>query len=111
MPASRLQPVLDAYTAETGKKVQLVTGDKNAWSADGPGSLPDADLLLVRSLGEIWPFAEKDGFRPTFSEAIETNIPQVLRDPESRWTALGLHGRIVVYNTGKVDADTIGEHE
>ena len=46
MPASRLQPVLDAYASETGKMARLVSGDK-AYSAyvAGNGSLPDADLL------------------------------------------------------------------
>jgi len=111
MPASRLQPVLDAYTAETGKKVQLVTGDRDIASPSdaGQGSLPAADLLLVRSLSELWPFAEKNGFRPTFSASIEVNIPQDLRDPESRWTALGTHGRIVVYNTERVSVDALGD--
>lgn len=112
MPASRLQPVLDAYASETGKKARLVSGDK-AYSAyvAGNGSLPDADLLLVSGLGEMWQLAEMDGFRPTYSESIDSNIPSVYRDAESRWTALGTNARIVVYNRELVDVDAIGSVE
>lgn len=101
MPASRIQPVLDAFTAETGKKVELVTGDKDFLAITGGDrdSLPAADLLLAGSLAELWLTAEMDGFRPTYSDSIEANIPQALRDEEFRWTSLGIHGRIVVYNT------------
>jgi iron(III) transport system substrate-binding protein len=109
IPASRLQAVFDAYTAETGKQIQLVSGDRNISSsqADGQSSLPAADLLIMQSLSEMWPVAEQDGFRPIFSDAIEANIPRALRDSESRWTALGTHGRVVVYNTKLVGSDAL----
>lgn len=111
MPASRLQSVLDAYTAETGRKVQLIAEDRDVSTSpiSDPGSLPAADLVLARSLTELWRFAEMDGFRPTFSESIEINILPALRDPESRWTALAIHGRMIVYNTELVDGDALSD--
>jgi len=110
IPASRIRPVLDAFTAETGKKVELVTGDKDilATADRDRGSLPVADLLLAGSSAELWLIAEMDGFRPTYSDTIEANIPPVLRDEEFRWTALGIHGRIVVYNTELVSTTALG---
>ncbi len=111
LPAARLQPVLDAYSVETGKKVQLVTGnaDFSAAFSDSPGSPAEADLLLARGLAELWQLAERDGFRPTYSESIATNIPQIFRDEESRWTALGTSARIVVYNRELVDTDSLAD--
>jgi iron(III) transport system substrate-binding protein len=109
MPASGLQPVFDAYAAETGKKVQLVSSAKeiSAVLVEGVETVPAADLLLARGLSELWQIAEVDGFRPTFSDVIERNIPSGLRDAESRWTALGIHALMVVYNTETVSGDAL----
>lgn len=109
IPSSQIQPVLDAYAAETGMKPRLVSPGavQPAALADGSSALPDADLLLATSLGEMWQFADMDGFRPTFAESIDDNIPQVYRDAESRWTALATKARIVVYNTEIVDIEAL----
>jgi len=109
MPPSRVQPILDAYTAETGKKVQLGPADieLSLTTFDTIGALPAADLYLAQSLADLWYVAEMDGFRPTFSESIESGIPAALRDPESRWTALASSVRFVVYNSGRVSADEL----
>lgn len=100
MPASRILSVLDAYTAETGKEIQLASDDMDASTAD---------LFLAPNIAELWQFAEMDLFRPTVSESIERNIPPALRDPEFRWTALATHARIVVHNTALVSIDELGD--
>jgi hypothetical protein len=100
MPASRIMSVLDAYTAETGKEIQLASDDMDASTAD---------LFLAPNIAELWQFAETDLFRPTVSESIERNIPSALRDPEFRWTALATHARIVVHNTALVSIDELGD--
>ena len=111
MPASRLAPVLQAYTAETGKKVQLVVNEEDISGtfSNGGESLPAADLHIAQSFGELWGVAEMDGYRPTFSDSIESNTPAALRDPESRWVALAKRVRIVFYNKGQLSAEEM-EH-
>ena len=104
-----MQSVFDAYTVETGKKVQLLSLD------DYPGlasnidaeSLPDADLFLFPSLADLWRVAEQDRFRPTFDPSIDSNIPAELRDAEARWTGLASSARLLVYNSKLVTADEL----
>jgi iron(III) transport system substrate-binding protein len=88
--------------------VQILSGDSDSQPGLEVAGLPqETDLVLGSGLAELWQFAEADGFRPTRSGSIDTSVPQVLRDAESRWTALATHARIVVYNTELVDIDEI----
>lgn len=108
MPGARVQSVFDAYTAETGNRVEVrSTEGENSRRPVDVESLPDADLYLLGSLASLWSVAERDGFRPTFSTLIDDNIPVELRDPESRWTGLATSARLVVYNTELLDADML----
>ena len=111
MPRARVQSVLDAYTAETGKEVQLHSAvrELSLGHDNVVGSLPGADLFLLPSLTELWYLAESDEFRPTFSDVLESHIPSDLRDPESRWTTLATSARFVVYNSELVRADELGD--
>jgi iron(III) transport system substrate-binding protein len=111
MPTSRVQSVLDAYTAETGRKVRLIPGNTelSLQSFENIRTLPAADLYLAPSLADLWYIAEMDGFRPTYSASIEANIPSNLRDPESRWTALATSVRYVVHNSELVSTDELAD--
>jgi iron(III) transport system substrate-binding protein len=110
MPGSRVQSVFDAYTAETGNKVDVrSTDDGNAGRTVNVEALPDADLYLFGNLASLWSVAERDGFRPTFSVSIDDNIPVELRDPESRWTGLATSARLVVYNTELLAEEMLGD--
>lgn len=98
--------VLDAFRAETGKALQVVTGERRA------AALPDADLYLIGSLSGLWHIAEADGFRPFETSEIDTAIPAAVRDPESRWSALALRPRLVFFNTAQLAAHDISSvHE
>lgn len=109
MPLERVQSVIDAYTAETGTQVQIHSSyDRpRAQSGGVAGSLPEADLLLLPNLADIWQIAEADGFRPTFDVSIVNDIAAELRDPESRWTGLASSSRLLVYNNELVSADEL----
>lgn len=100
LPASQIRPVLDAYTAETGKSVKLVAEQTDDSTAD---------LFLVSNLTELWKYAESDTFRPTYSATIESNIPPALRDSEFRWTTLATRKRFIVYNTTLVNAADLSD--
>lgn len=110
MPGPRVQSVFDAYSSETGTKLEVRSADgENARGVAKVDALPDADLYLFGNLASLWSVAEQDGFRPTFSASIDDNIPLELRDPESRWTALATSSRLVVYNTDLLDEEMLGD--
>jgi iron(III) transport system substrate-binding protein len=101
--------VLDAYTAETGVKVNLVVDDYQKLAArvarSGGGSV--ADLLIVNNVGDLWLATEEDIYRPVYSTLVATQVPENLRDAEKFWHALSVRARIVVYNQNLAAADKV----
>jgi len=103
---AQIGPVLEAYTAETGVKINLVVDDLTNLVArierSGSGSV--ADLLVATNGGDLWNATEKDIYRPVYSASVTDQIPENLRDAEKLWHALSVRARIAVYNTDLVEA-------
>lgn len=101
-----LRSLFDAFEAETGLRIQLVTGDYPALieKASGSGSSPHADVLLLRSFAELWLAAERDVFRPGVSTQVAARVAPAFRDAESRWLAVSSHPRVIVSNTELVSS-------
>lgn len=103
---AQIGPVLEAYTAETGVKVNLVVDDLENLVAkierSGGGSV--ADLLIATNVGDLWNATEKDIYRPVYSALVTNQIPENLRDAEKLWHALSVRARIAVYNTDLAEA-------
>lgn len=106
---AQIGPVLEAYTAETGVKVNLVVDDYEKLAAriarSGGGSV--ADLLIVTNVGDLWHATEKDLYRPVYSTLVASQVPENLRDAEKVWHALSVRARIVVYNQNLAKADEV----
>ncbi len=105
----QLFDVLEAFRAETGAKYEFldVPSAESPILLNTPRQLPKTDLFIANSLAELWTVAEDGGLRPTRSDSINDNIPDSLRDPESRWSALSARARIVVYDPALVSAEEI----
>jgi iron(III) transport system substrate-binding protein len=99
--ADILAPVFDAYTAETGMTVQLVTGElpELARKIHKPGHDPVADLFIAGSSVALWRAVELDIFRPTRSDVIKERVAEQFRDPDHLWVSVATEARAVVYNT------------
>jgi len=95
------EPLFEAYTAETGVKVLLVTGEFQVLKdkVHKPGRDPVSDLFIAENVADLWQAAEQNVFRPTRSEVIARRIPAQLRDPEHLWVSFAVRARTVVYNT------------
>jgi len=103
---AQIGPVLDAYTAETGTKVNLVVDDyaKLVAKIERSGSSSVADLFIATNVGDLWHAAENDIYRPVYSTLVANQIPENLRDAEKLWHALSIRARIFVVNTSLADA-------
>lgn len=101
-----LRALFDAFEAETGTRIQLVTGDYHELidKASGSGSSPHADILLLQSFAELWLAAERDVFRPGVSPQIAARVAPAFRDAESRWSAVSSHPRVIVLNAELVSS-------
>jgi iron(III) transport system substrate-binding protein len=89
-----MQPLLDAFTAETGIKVNTVflkDGLAERVASEGPRS--PADVLMTVDFGQLTELAERGLTQAIRSEVLEAAVPAQLRDPEGNWYALSMRAR------------------
>jgi len=100
----------DAYTAETGVKIILLSGDFQSLTGKirQAGRYPVADLFIAGNGVDLWQAGEQNLFRPNISAAVNERVPNQLRDPEHLWVSLAARGRIVIYNTELTSAAELG---
>lgn len=106
-----LNPVLEAFTADTGIKVNAVflkDGLQERIRAEGANS--PADLMLLVDVGEINAAVEAGITQPLKSTTIEKVVPAQLR-PDDNWVTLTKRARIVVASKERVAQDAITYEE
>jgi iron(III) transport system substrate-binding protein len=98
---AQIGPTLEAYTAETGIRINLVVDDyaKLVARIERSGSGSVADLLIANNVNDLWRAAENNIFRPVYSTLVAEQVPENLRDAEKFWHSLSVRARIIVYNT------------
>ncbi|MGO4284428.1 extracellular solute-binding protein [Bosea sp. TAB14] len=106
-----LNPVLEAFTADTGIKVNAVflkDGLQERIRAEGANS--PADLMLLVDVGEINAAVEAGITQPLKSTTIDKVVPAQLR-PDDNWVTLTKRARIVVASKERVAQDAITYEE
>ena len=108
-----IKPLLDAFTAKTKIKVNLVSGGEDALierlKAEGDAS--PADLLITVDAGRLVRAKELGLLQPVKSPVIEATVPAAYRDPEGTWTALSLRGRPIMYSVERVKPADLSTYE
>lgn len=100
-----IRPIFDAYEAQTGVKVAIVTDKEGPLikRIETEGERTPADLLLTVDAGNLW-FARQQGLlQPVASATLARNIPASLRDPDGHWFGLSVRARTLVYSKARVD--------
>ena len=104
-----IQPVLDAFHAESGITVQLLTADSTALinRLQIEGARTAADVLITNDAGTLERARELRLLRANTLPGLEDAIPARFRAPDNSW--IGLSGRIwvIVYNTTMVNPDEL----
>ncbi len=104
-----IQPVLDAFQAESGVNVQMLTADSTALvnRLQMEGDRTPADVLITNDAGSLERARELRLLQPATIPGIEETIPPPFRAPDNSW--IGLSGRIwvIVYNTSLVNPDDL----
>lgn len=89
-----VQPLLEAYTASTGVKVNTVfLKDGLAERVASEGQRSPADVLMAVDFGNLTDLANKGVTQAVKSTALETAVPAPLRDADGHWFALSMRGR------------------
>ena len=91
-----IKPLTDAFTAETGIKVNvayLAKGMVERLQAEGKRS--PADLVLTVDISRLSAVVEAGLTQPVQSEVLDANVPAAYHDPEGHWWGLTTRARIV----------------
>lgn len=91
-----IQPLLDAFTAETGIPVNVAFVDKGLTERlQAEGDRSPADLVLTVDIARLSEIVAAGVTQPVDSEVLAANIPAAFRDPGNQWFGLTSRARIV----------------
>ncbi|MCE2517661.1 MAG: extracellular solute-binding protein [Alphaproteobacteria bacterium] len=104
-----LKPFLDAYSAETGVKFNIVHAPKGlAQRLQAEGASSPADIVLTTDVSRLVELADLDLLAPYQSGIIEGNVPSYLRNTAGTWTALSTRARVIVVSKSRVAEGAVG---
>ncbi len=107
-----IQPLMDAFTAETGIAVNIAFVDKGmAERLKAEGDRSPADLVLTVDIGRLIELVEADVIQAVDDPALTANIPAEFRDPANHWFGLTTRARIVYSSVERVKPDEITTYE
>lgn len=108
-----IEPLLKDFTAETGIKVNLITGKDDALikrlKVEGKGS--PADVLITVDAGRLYRAKDAGLLQSVNSEALSIAVPENLRDSDKQWFGISLRARPIFYVKGKVDPKELSTYE
>ncbi len=106
-----IEPLLNAFTAETGIEVNTLFAKKGmAEKLAAEGEQSPADVILTVDIGRLMEVKDKGLVQPVQSEIIADNVPANYRDPENEWFALTYRTRLF-YVSNRVEKGTIASYE
>ena len=107
-----IQPLLDAFTAETGIAVNVAFVDKGMVErlvAEGDRS--PADLVLTVDIARLTQVVEAGVTQAVQSDVLEAAIPAEFRDAGDQWFGLTARARIVYASKDRVAAGEVTTYE
>ncbi len=104
-------PIFDAFTADTGIKVNTVFAKKGLIERlENEGINSPADLVLVTNVGNLASAVDAGVTQSLSNEVLESNIPASFRDVDGHWFGLTSRGRIIVTSKDRVEAGLINDY-
>ena len=107
-----IQPVVDAFTAETGIAVNLsFVQDGIVERLQAEGSRSPADLVMTVDIANLQQIVDADVIQPVDSDVLRDAIPAELRSPDDLWFALTTRARIVYASRDRVAEGEVTTYE
>ncbi len=107
-----IQPLIDAFTAETGITVNVAFIDKGMVERlQAEGDRSPADLVLTVDIARLTQVIEAGVTQPVQSEVLEANIPAAFRDAADHWFGLTTRARIVYASKERVADGEVTTYE
>ncbi|ASP39455.1 Fe(3+) ABC transporter substrate-binding protein [Bacterioplanes sanyensis] len=111
--AELIEPLLEKFTAESGIKVNLVTGKDDALlqRLKSEGELSPADMLITADAARLQRAKDAGLFQSIDSEVLNQRIPAHLRDSTNQWFGLSQRARVIFYDPAKVKPEQLSTYE
>jgi ABC-type Fe3+ transport system, periplasmic component len=107
-----IQPLVDAFTEETGIQVNvafLESGLVERLKAEGDRS--PADVILTVDIARLTEAVDAGVTQPLITETLEQNIPAEFHDPEGQWWGMTTRARIVYASKDRVAPGDVTTYE
>ena len=107
-----IQPLTDAFTEQTGIKVNVAylrKGMIERMKAEGKRS--PADVVLTVDISRLAAVVEANLTQPVLNKTLEKNIPTIYRDPDNHWFGLTTRARIIYVSKDKVSDGEVTTYE
>lgn len=107
-----IQPLLDAFTAETGITTNVAFVDKGmAERLQAEGDRSPADVVLTVDIARLKQIVDAGVVQPVQSDVLEANIPAAFRDTNDLWFGLTARARIVYASKERVQDGDVTSYE
>lgn len=107
-----IQPLLDAFTKETGIAVNVAFVDKGmAERLVAEGDRSPADLVLTVDIARVEEVVKAGVTQPVESEVLKADIPQAFRDVNNQWFGLTTRARVVYAAKDRVKDGEVTTYE
>ena len=107
-----IQPLLDAFTAETGITTNVAFVDKGMVERlQAEGDRSPADLVLTVDIARLTQIVDAGVTQPVQSDVLDANIPAEFRDAGDQWFGLTARARIVYASKDRVSDGAVTTYE
>ena len=107
-----IQPLMDAFTAETGVTVNVAFLKKGLIERlRAEGSRSPADLVFTVDISRLHGVVDAGLTQAVKNEALTKNIPAEFRDPDNHWFGLTTRARIVYAAKDRVAPNEVTTYE
>ena len=107
-----IQPLLDAYTDETGISFKVLhLSDGMAQRLEAEAYNTPADMVLTTDISRLSELDKLHIFTAVDSSILTTNIPAKWRDEDHHWFGLSVRARVAVVSADRVDPDELKQIE
>ena len=107
-----IEPLTDAFTEDTGVKVNVVFLKKGLVERlKAEGDLSPADLILTTDISRLLAAVDAGVTQPAQSDLLDANVPAEFRDPAGHWYGLTARARIVYASKDRVKPGEVSTYE
>ncbi len=107
-----LQPLLEAFTADTGITTNVAFVDKGmAERLQAEGDRSPADVVLTVDIARLKQIVDAGVVQPVVSDVLDANVPEAFRDKDRLWFGLTTRARIVYASKERVADGAVTSYE